>query len=179
MKTVLPGEQIVRGLRIILASTLSVAIVAAAAAPEESTHSRLYRTLTGKKEQAKLRALSPLRQNSEQCAEALDDLIAAVTTIAAAAADNNAGGLAESTVILIQLIGSIDDPQANETLIKLLDAKRMEIAMASAEVLGQINYRAALPALTQQTQRSEFATNYGFRFGLFRAIAQIEDPFGK
>lgn len=165
-----------RGLRIMLTSVLSVAIVVANAASEQDTPSRLYRTLTGKKEQAKLRALLPLRQNPEQCAEALDHLIAAVTTIAAEPAENQAGALAESTVILIQLIGSIDNPYAIETLITLLDAKRMEIAMVSAEVLGQINCRAALSALQQQTQRPEFATNYGFRFGLFRAVAQIEDP---
>ena len=30
--------------------------------------------------------------------------------------------------------------------------------------------------MKQQTQRPEFVTNYGFRFGLFRAVAQIEDP---
>ena len=165
-----------RGLKIVLASALSVVIVAATAASEPDTHSRLYRTLTGKKEQAKLRSLSSLMQNPEQCEEVLDDLIAVVTTIAAEAAEKKAAELAESTVMLIQLIGSIDDPRAIETLIELLEAKRMEIAMASADVLGQINCRAALPALKRQAQRPEFAANYGFRFGLYRAIARIKDP---
>ncbi len=159
-----------------LANLLLALIVAPTAASEGATQSRLYQTLTGRNEQAKLRALSSLDQDPEQRTEALDELVAAVNTIAAESAESKVEGLAESTVHLIQLIGSIDAPSATETLISLLDAQRMEIAMVSAEVLGQINCRAALPALKQQARRSEFATQYGFRFGLFRAIAQIEDP---
>jgi len=167
------------GPRIILASLLLLLEIASATtAAQESSRSRLYRTLIRNRESAKLRLLTELEKDSEECARVVVDLIAAVNAIAEKAAAKNVAELPASTVRLIQLIGSVSDPAAVESLVKLLDASRIEIAMVSAETLGQNDRREALSALIGHTERPEFTSNYAFRFSLLKSIAQIGDADG-
>lgn len=125
-----------------------------------------------------MRALASLQQDPTKRAESVLDLIAAVEIIANKSNSLKGNTLPESTIRLIQLIGSIDTPDTIGTLVNLLDSERMELALASAETLGAISCRESLPALKKLTRRPEFTTHYGFRFGVFRAIAQIRDPDG-
>ncbi len=134
--------------------------------------SRLYRSLVGRNEIVRLRALASV--NPKQNPAALPDLIAAARVQADKAADEEL--VTTSTVALLFLIGQFDDPSAEALLIELLDARHTGIAMISADSLGTNQRTGAIQALKEQSKRPAFSENYGFRFNLVRALAQMKHP---
>ena len=138
--------------------------------------SRLYRTLTGTSEKAKLRELTQLANRPKQRDAALDDLTAAGLEIAAQAAEQDAKNLPESTLQLLDLLGSSHQSQALDTLVNLLRSDHTKIAMASAEALGRYQRNSAIVALRNQIKRPDYATSYAFRFSLLKSIAELRSP---
>ena len=136
--------------------------------------SRLVRVLTGRNETIRLRAIAELENAPVLKRQSLDDLVAAIT---AQVADTDATELARpSTSRLINLIGTVDSPESETLLIELLDASHTGIAMLSADVLGKNKFYGAIEFLKKQIDRPEYASSYGFRFNLLRAIARMEHP---
>jgi hypothetical protein len=140
-------------------------------APRES---KLLRTLSGRNETIRMRAIVSIGVDGASQKEALDDLVAAVKRHAEETGDDELAR--PSTVRLIYLIGGIDDPRAESLLIEMLDAKHLGIAMVSADVLGKNKFYGAIEHLKKQIDRPDYSALYGFRFNLVRALAQMEHP---
>ncbi len=141
---------------------------------DQAGESSLVRTLTGRNESIRLRAIARIRGDAASRREALDDLIAAARRNAGETASGDL--VRPSTVQLIQLIGTIDSPDSESLLIDLLDAPHVGIAMLSSDVLGKYKFYGAIEFLKKQVDRPEYATKYGFRFNLVRSLAQMEHP---
>ena len=134
----------------------------------------IARVLGGRSEARKLQAIALLEQNVRQRIAVHRELI----RIARANADKATGvnEIPASTYPLIRLLGSIERPATEECLIELLDCKRTEIAMASADALGEFRRFGAIEALKKQTERPEYESSYGFRFNLIRALLRMRHP---
>jgi Mg-chelatase subunit ChlD len=170
-----PFGEAVAGFRSIIATCfLFSALAPSTSLADQAEASTLLRTLTGRNEAIRLRAIASFNGEPASTRESLDDLIAA--------AKRNAGETAKdelvrpSTVQLIYLIGRVDSPDSESLLIDLLDAPHVGIAMLSADVLGKNKFYGAIEFLKKQIDRPDYATKYGFRFNLVRSLAQMEHP---
>jgi hypothetical protein len=140
----------------------------------ESKGSVLYRSLIGRNETVRFRALQHLQVDPKTRRGSLNDMIeAAQFHVRETEADDLAR---PSTVALINLIAETETPETESLLISLLDAPHHGIAMISAEALGRHKYFGAIEALKRQTGRREYREKYAFRFNLVRALAQMEHP---
>ena len=155
------------------AALLSCALLRPCDADDATPKTKLYRTLVGRNEAIRNRALSDFREPAA-IRDALDDLIAAAQTLASETETDEA--VRPSMVNLIFLIGRVDDPVSESLLVELLDASNVGIAMVSAETLGQNKFFGAIEYLKKQVDRPEFNKKYGFRFNLVRSLALMEHP---
>lgn len=134
----------------------------------------LYRTLIGRTEPIRFRAINRLQVDQSARVASLDDLIAAVQFHVR---ETSAEDLARpSTVTLINLIAGVEKPESEALLVDLLDAPHLGIAMISAEALGRNKFFGAIDHLKRQTARPEYQSKYAFRFNLVRALALMEHP---
>ncbi len=137
-----------------------------------SPDARLVKMLTGKNEAVRIKAIVNLQSGSP--AESIATLCDAAR---AHSEETNADDLARvSTIELLYLIGSTRLPDAESLLVEMLDANHSGIAMVAADALGKYDFEGSIESLKKQIDRSEFATSYGFRFNLVRALAQLEHP---
>ena len=132
---------------------------------------RIARVLGGRNEARKLQVLVSLEQNTRQSIAVHQELIRIAQANAEKAAGT--GDVPMSTYRLIRLLGSIQRPATQQCLVELLDCERVEIAMASADALGEYRRFGAIEALQKQTERAEYESFYGFRFNLIRALVQM------
>lgn len=134
----------------------------------------LVRQLTNRNEVIRQQAMSRVSVTIEDLLTYRDALIAALRSHAdETAADDVAR---PSTVRLVYLIGQIDHPDCESALVGLLDDDHDGIAMIAADSLGQNKRYDAIEFLKRQVDRDAFEANYGFRFNLVRALAQMHHP---
>lgn len=138
------------------------------------TNSKLYRSLIGRSEAVRTRALTPFHVNPGSTRDSLDDLIAAAKKNAEETEPDEI--VRPSTLRLIYLIGTVDDPASEGLLVELLDSPHTGISMVSADSLGKNKFYGAIDYLKKQIDRPEYDEMYGFRFNLVRAFAQMEHP---
>lgn len=156
-----------------LSSFLLAAVFVLISSADHPRHSKLTRALTGRNEAVRMRALASVNHPAV-LRSAVDDLIVAVQwNIEETDPDEL---VRHSTVALIYSIGRLDEPRVEEVLIEALDSPHLGISMVAADVLGKNKFYDAIGALEQQVSRPEYAENYGFRFNLVRALAQMEHP---
>ena len=136
--------------------------------------SRLARTLTGRSEMHRIRTLSPFINDPTKTLENLDDLRYALDQHVEQLTESRA--VSESTIVLIDLIASTKNDDANFQLIELLDSERSELVMACADALGKNRAIEALDNLKRLVERPEWKTKYGYRFGLVRTLINLEHP---
>lgn len=144
------------------------------AAQDDRQTARLVARLAGREEAVRVRAIEQLEANRAVARQALPALADAATSIAAAAAADDT--VPPGVIRLLHLIGSFDDPLAEQVLIELLAAEHVGIAMVAAEALGERQFHGAIDFLKRQTSRPEYAANYAFRFHLMRALVRMEHP---
>lgn len=160
-----------------LLPVLGLLMVSAFATPahgDRPRDSKLLRTLTGRNEAIRMRAIAGIGGDGASQKAALDDMVSAVQRHAEETDDDELAR--PSTVRLIYLIGAVDDPRSEAALIELLDARHLGIAMVSADVLGKNKFYGAIEPLKKQISRADYSERYGFRFNLIRALAQMEHP---
>lgn len=134
----------------------------------------LIRLLNGRSEAKRSQAITALGQDTRRLIESHEAILDATTRRIDATA--NADEIPLSTFRLMQLLGRIERPAAEDYLIELLDHERMEVAMIAADTLGQYQRFGAIEALKQQVDRAEFDSHYGFRFNLVRALVCMRHP---
>jgi len=136
--------------------------------------SRLARMLSGTNEVVRLKTIASLRAEPDRCAAASADLISAVKSEASETKVDDA--IRPSTVHLIDLLGTLQSPAVEQSLVQLLDAAHPGIAMVAANTLGENQFTGAIAALKRQVDRPEFPLSYGFRFNLIRSFALMKHP---
>ncbi|QDT12550.1 VWA domain-containing protein [Planctomycetes bacterium K23_9] len=144
------------------------------AASVDLSQSRLVRSLVGRSESVRLKAIASLKFKNEAKRDALDELVHALREHSNQVVAGRP--IAGSTPALIQLIASVDDPAATRALVDLLDSDQMQISMFCANALGRQKCIEAIESLKQQVGRSEWKTHYGFRFNLVRALTLMDHP---
>ena len=102
-------------LSVLLLLLLTSPIIARKPAP-----SRLFRTLVGSSNPAKLREIEKLTNRPKERDAALEDLIAAANHLAKQTPQDKYEWLPNSTLALLDLIGSSSDKAATDALINLL-----------------------------------------------------------
>jgi hypothetical protein len=141
---------------------------------EQRNLTTLVRQLTNRSEPIRHQAMTRVSGTSRDLLAYRQALITAVHGHAQeTAADDFAR---PSTVRLIYLIGQIDHADCESTLIDLLDDDHAGIAMIAADALGQNKRYGAIEFLKRQIDREAFDNDYGFRFNLVRALAQMHHP---
>lgn len=144
-------------------------------APESDlAESRLVRILTGRNELNRLKSIEQLKSNSFARDRAINELIFALSKHSEQARDGRP--LARSTAELVGLIATSDAPDAEQTLIRLLDCPHLHVSMLCADALGRNQCIDAIEPLKQQVDRSEWKTHYGFRFNLIRSLTLMDHP---
>lgn len=78
--------------------------------------------------------------------------------------------------MMIDFIGTVDRPEATETLIKLLSCDRTSWVMASTQTLGKNQHHAALEQVIALIDSDSFTASYGFRFTLARSLKDMKHP---
>ncbi|TWU51376.1 VWA domain-containing protein [Rubripirellula reticaptiva] len=160
---------------IVLASIAALLHFGSARGGEDSGEDRvLFRQLTGRSEQVRLRALNHLAANPEYRRAVLPSMIEAARKHADEISAKEL--VRPTTVRLINLIGAIDNTDSETFLVELLSDDHVGIAMVAADILGQNKRYGAIEFLKQQIDRDEFETSYGFRYNLLRSIAAMEHP---
>lgn len=161
-------------LRGIVTTFLLIAMFALTPATgDQGDDSALLRTLTGRSEEIRFRALAGINASQNKLHH-LDDLICAAKRNASETSPDEL--VRPSTVQLIYMIGSIDSPETERLLIDLLEARHLGIAMLSADVLGKYKFYGAIEHLKRQVDRPDYTAKYAFRFNIVRALAQMEHP---
>jgi hypothetical protein len=134
----------------------------------------LVRMLSGTNEAVRLKAVASLQHSPERCLESIEDLVSAAKLIGQGTSANEF--VRPSTVQLLDLIGTVNRPEVEQTLVELLDAPHFGIAMIAANALGENQFTSAIAPLKKQVNRAEYSTSYGFRFNLVRSFALMKHP---
>ncbi len=143
---------------------------------QAATPPDLFKHLSNKREPIRLRAIAMLRADPTAIGANLDVLCRAISQHEAKPpADPSL--VPSSTLHLIDLVGSVNQTQATDELVRLLESPRKEIVMAAADAIGRYSFHdGALPTLIEQVQRPEFKASYGFRVSVLRAVSKISSP---
>lgn len=138
-----------------------------------TVNTRLVRMLTGRNEQVRMRTLLRMRQDPEQLSEGYWSLLSALEKETQADDDSY---IPPSLVEMIDLIASVDRPESETVLIKLLDSENADVSMMTADAIGRKRFFGAIDDLERQVSRSAYAERYAFRFNLVRALSNMRHP---
>ncbi|MGV3484680.1 MAG: VWA domain-containing protein [Planctomycetaceae bacterium] len=162
------------GVHVMLALACAIAALTPAHSRGEGPDVRLARTLGSKNEAVRLQAIAALQADPERTLAVLSQLISVAKT---EAEDTSPKELVRPSLVeLLNLIGAARRPESEQMLIELLATPHSGIAMVAADTLGKNKLTGGIKTLRRQIYRPEYQMNYGFRFNLIRALAQMKHP---
>lgn len=77
---------------------------------------------------------------------------------------------------MIQVLGTVDQPDATDALVGLLDGQRRSWSMAAIQVLCENQHHAAITRVANQVDSDFFRHSYGYRFTLARGLKSMKHP---
>ena len=160
--------------RAVIVLLLSCCTHSSLQADQPVSETKLYRSLTGRREPVRSRTVTAYRRESAHLRSSLDIMIAAARQNIKEA--ETEGNLRSSTSELLYLLGTVDKPEVEDLLVDSLDSPLTGIAILSVDILGKYRFHGAIDFLKKQTQRDEYRDLYGFRFSLLRAFARMQHP---
>ncbi|MDA8745565.1 VWA domain-containing protein [Rubripirellula amarantea] len=140
----------------------------------ETTSTRLVARLAGRSDEARIRAIAEVSRTVQRKYQALPELKEAAELLIAELSPEDQ--LSISTVTLIYTLGTIDRKEAEESLISMLDSRHTDVVLIAADVLGKNKFHNSIETIYQLKDHPAFTENYGFRFNLIRALAQMQHP---
>ncbi len=132
------------------------------------------RVLNGRSEPRRLQLIQQLASDSRFQREAVEEIVAASESYLERAAEIDS--LPPSAAELLRLLGRIEHPATERLLVELLQHERLDIAMITADALGEFRRFDAIEPLTEQTEHPAYPEHYGFRFNLVRALLRMRHP---
>ena len=145
-----------------------------ASGADRAGKSRFGRILTGRNEALRSRQLALLSEDVAARIAALDDLLFALDHFAGVADEGK--DVPASVGDLVDVIVKVNRPQAKQAVIALLDSPHLKLAMIAADRLGHNQVYEAIEPLKSQVDREDYASHYGYRFNLVRALVQMKHP---
>ena len=131
----------VAGIRLLFVFAILFSALPSSTSSGDERQSKLVRSLTGRSEAVRMRALRSVSDPAMR-RSALNDLIEAAKQHSQETESHELAR--QSTVALIYLIGRVNAPEAEGLLIELLDANHLGIAMVSADALGKNKFYGAI-----------------------------------
>lgn len=84
--------------------------------------------------------------------------------------------LPDGVRMMIDFVGTIDRPDATETLVELLDCDHLSWVMATIQTLCKNQHHDAIDELIALMDSEHFDASYGFRFTLARGLKDMKHP---
>ncbi len=159
---------------------LLVAWATPASAIDRET-ARIRRILVGRNDVARIAVLNSIASDSQGRRNALPVISDALLTL------NKDGhflklekqglpALPGGVLMMIQCVGSVENEDATQLLVDLLDSNHLTWAMASMQTLGKHQHHSAIDDIHALHTSDRFENHYGFRFTLARSLKMMNHP---
>ncbi|WP_161604399.1 VWA domain-containing protein [Roseiconus nitratireducens] len=142
---------------------------------------RFKRVLLGRHDVARVAAMRSIPPDFQSrlsalpiVTECLEDLVD--DPVLRRAQERGLTDLPDGIAAMIDFVGTIDRPEATESLVALLDCGHLSWALASTATLGKHQHHAAVEPLASMTDSDFFRDNYGYRYTLARSLKDMEHP---
>jgi Mg-chelatase subunit ChlD len=142
---------------------------------------RFQRFLVGRHDSARLQAIRSVPRDFQSRMAALPIVVEALKTLSTdpifdRAAKQGQPDLPDGVRVMIEFVGTVDRPEATESLIDLLGCGRPSWALASIQTLCKFQHQRAVEALVELMDSDLFESSYGFRFTLARGLTEMKHP---
>lgn len=135
---------------------------------------RFVNRLTARKEAVRLQALAEAKATTQSKYQSLPLLVRAAEELNAELELRSS--LVPSHVSIIYLIGTIDRPEAEDALVKMLKCEHPDVVTLASDTLGRNKFRGSIDRIAELKNSPMFDDHYGFRFNLIRSLFEMDDP---
>ncbi|MEL6105663.1 MAG: VWA domain-containing protein [Planctomycetota bacterium] len=141
---------------------------------------RFRRLLEGRNDFARLKAIESVAGDFKARSAALPAVVASMDELLADGRFDRINDaqpeLSDGIASMIRFIATVEKPEATESLVRVLSSQRKTWVMLSASVLAKHHHHDAIDDILALREHGSFATHYGFRFSVARALTEMSHP---